>query len=104
MSICYETHTTKKNELTVQLLINKRQAQSLRLYLSEYNTAVEKLSKHAYDSWKLQIETILMKTDHWNFVTRDETKPGANEQKLRNGNQVNKKLVSISSYQSIFQK
>ncbi|GIY88258.1 hypothetical protein CEXT_575581 [Caerostris extrusa] len=67
------THTSKKNELTVQLLINKI-ATSLSLYMSEYNTAVEKLSKHDYDSWKLQIETILVKTDLWNFVTRDETK------------------------------
>ncbi|GBN53992.1 hypothetical protein AVEN_141111-1 [Araneus ventricosus] len=39
------------------------------------NIAIEKLSKDNYDSWKLQIEAILVKNDHWNFVTGAEPKP-----------------------------
>ncbi|GBN37429.1 hypothetical protein AVEN_2683-1 [Araneus ventricosus] len=39
------------------------------------NIAIEKLSKDNYDSWKLQIEAILVKNDHWNFVTGAERKP-----------------------------
>ncbi|GBN03966.1 hypothetical protein AVEN_20934-1 [Araneus ventricosus] len=39
------------------------------------NNAIEKLSKDNYDSWKLQIEAILVKNDHWNFVTGAERKP-----------------------------
>ncbi|GBL76397.1 hypothetical protein AVEN_53174-1 [Araneus ventricosus] len=39
------------------------------------NIAIERLSKDNYDSWKLQIEAILVKNDHWNFVTGAEPKP-----------------------------
>ncbi|GBN82112.1 hypothetical protein AVEN_509-1 [Araneus ventricosus] len=40
--------------------------------------AIGKLSKDNYDSWKLQIEAILVKNDHWNFVTGAEQKPEVN--------------------------
>ncbi|GBL98971.1 hypothetical protein AVEN_227489-1 [Araneus ventricosus] len=39
------------------------------------NIAIERLSKDNYDNWKLQIEAILVKNDHWNFVTGAEPKP-----------------------------
>lgn len=36
---------------------------------------IEKLGKDNYDTWKLQIEAILIKNDHWNYVSGDEKKP-----------------------------
>jgi hypothetical protein len=36
---------------------------------------IEKLDKDNYDSWKLQIEAILIKNDHWNYVNGKEQKP-----------------------------
>ena len=36
--------------------------------MSQLST-IEKLGKENFDSWKLQIEAILIKNDHWDYVT-----------------------------------
>ena len=36
---------------------------------------IEKLSKDNYDTWRQQIEAILVKNDHWDFVDGSNVKP-----------------------------
>lgn len=38
-------------------------------------TSIDKLGKDNFDTWKLQIEAVLIKNDHWNYVTGKEAKP-----------------------------
>ena len=36
---------------------------------------IEPLGKHNYDSWRIQIEALLIKPDGWNYVFGTTVKP-----------------------------
>lgn len=63
---------------------------------------IEKLNKDNNDSWKLQFEGVLVKNDHWDYVTNKEIKPaeGITEEKkwLQTGQKVcTDIIISINS-------
>ncbi|KAG7188146.1 hypothetical protein KM043_013365 [Ampulex compressa] len=39
------------------------------------STRIELLTKHNYDTWKIQVEAILVKSDSWPHVSGDFSKP-----------------------------
>ena len=50
--------------------------------MSANQSNIQKLGKENYDTWKLQVEAILVKNDHWNFVIGTEQKPTTDEEKI----------------------
>lgn len=47
--------------------------------MSSQSVHIEKLKKDNYDTWKLQIEAVLIKNDKWGFVDGTEVKPPAED-------------------------
>jgi hypothetical protein len=50
--------------------------------MSSTQTNIQKLGKDNFDTWKIQIEAVLTKNDHWNYVTGTEEKPTSDEEKI----------------------
>ena len=48
---------------------------------------IKKLRKENFDSWKLQIEAILIKNDHWDYVTGASIRPDAGSADEKNWRQ-----------------
>lgn len=43
--------------------------------MASSSVRIELLNKENYDTWKIQMEALLVKNDAWNYVSGDDVKP-----------------------------